>query len=100
MIEVVLTIPEGLAASIQSGENGQNGRDLSRRLLEMAALEGFKSGQLTSAQLQQMLGFESRFDVDGFLKERGVFFDYSSEELAHEEETSQRLFATRAKSQW
>lgn len=73
---------------------------MSRRLLEMAALEGFKSGQLTSAQLQQMLGFESRFEVDGFLKERGVFFDYSAEELAHEEETSQRLFATRAKSQW
>ena len=98
MIEVLLTIPEDVVASIQKGQNGQNGGDLSRRLLEMAALEGFKSGQLTSAQLQQMLGFESRFEVDGFLKEHGVFFDYSPEELAHEEETSQRLFAARAKS--
>lgn len=95
MIEVRLTIPENVAASIQ---NGQNGGELSRRILEMTALEGFKSGQLTSTQLQQMLGFESRFEVDGFLKEHGVFFDYSPEDLAHEEETSQRLFATQALS--
>lgn len=92
MIEVRLNIPETVAASIK------NGGDLSRCLLKMAALEGFKSGQLTSSQLQQMLGFESRFEVDRFLKEHGVFFDYSPEDLAHEEETSQRLFATRAKS--
>jgi len=89
MVQVQLNIPEEIAARIQ------NGGDLSRRLLEMAALEGFKSGQLTTAQLQQMLGFESRFDVDGFLKAHGVFFDYSPEELAHEEETSRLLFAKR-----
>lgn len=90
MIEVRLTIPENVAASIQKG---QNCGDLSRRVLEMTALEGFKSGQLTSPQLQQMLGFESRFEVDGFLKEHGVFFDYSPEDLAYEEQTSRRLFA-------
>jgi len=92
MIEVRLTLPENVAASIQ------NGGDLSRRILEITALEGFKSGQLTASQLQQMLGFESRFEVDGFLKEHEVFFDYSPEDLAHEEETSQRLFAAKDKS--
>lgn len=94
MIEVRVTIPDNAAASIQKG---QHGGDLSRRILEMTALEGFKSGQLTSSQLQQMLGFGSRFEVDGFLKEHSVFFDYSQEDLANEEETSQLLFAAQAK---
>ena len=90
MVEVQISLPEEIAVTIQ------NGGDLSRRLLEMAALEGFKSGQLTTAQLQQMLGFESRFDVDGFLKDHDVFFEYSPEDLAHEEETSRLLLAKRA----
>ncbi len=90
MVEVQISLPEEIARMIQ------NGGDLSRRLLEMAALEGFKSGLLTTAQLQQMLGFESRFDVDGFLKDHGVFFEYSPEDLAQEEETSRMLLAKRA----
>jgi Uncharacterised protein family (UPF0175) len=90
MVEVQIRLPEEIAITIQ------NGGDLSRRVLEMTALEGFKSGMLTTAQLQRMLGFESRFDVDGFLKDHDVFFDYSHEDLAHEEETSRILLARRA----
>jgi hypothetical protein len=65
--------------------------NLSRMLLEEFALEGYKSGQLTAAQLRRVLGFDTPMEVDGFLKSHDVFFDYSADELAHEEEASRRL---------
>ncbi|HMV48873.1 MAG TPA: UPF0175 family protein [Blastocatellia bacterium] len=64
---------------------------LSRMLLEEFALEGYKSGQVTAAQLRRMLDFDTPMEVDGFLKSHGVFFDYSAEELAGEEQASQCL---------
>lgn len=90
-MEIHLTIPDDVAATLQG-----NGGDLSRRALEALALEGYKSGELTEHQVRLMLGFESRFDVHGFLKSHGVFFTYSPDDLAHEEETSRKLLAARA----
>jgi hypothetical protein len=90
-MEIRLTIPDDIAAGLQTGG------DLSRRALEALALEGYKSGELTEYQLRTMLGFENRFEVHGFLKSHGVFFDYSPEDLAREEETSRKLLAARAK---
>ncbi|MGH9839448.1 MAG: UPF0175 family protein [Blastocatellia bacterium] len=91
-MEVTLTIPDEVVAGIQNGGDVSVGR----RLLEMAALEGYKSGLLTSPQVQIMLGLESRFELDGFLKAHGVFFDYSPEEIAEELETIKTLQTARS----
>ena len=94
-MEVTLTIPDDVAASLQNGSNAS----LSRRLLEMAVLEGYKSGEFTSPQVQAMLGFESRFELDGFLKAHGVFFDYTPEEIEEELATIQGLAAAYSESE-
>jgi len=79
-MEIVLTIPDEVAASL---ENGSNGGQVAKRLLEFAAVEGYRSGALTSTQAQEMLGLE-RFEFDGVLKAHGVFYEYTDEELAEE----------------
>ncbi len=38
-----------------------------------------------------MLGFATRYELDGFLKERGVFLDYTLQDLWCERETLDRL---------
>lgn len=91
-MEITLTIPDNIVPDLQNGSS----TPLSRRLLEMAALEGYKSGEFTSPQVQAMLGFESRFELDGFLKAHGVFFDYSPEEIAEEVERIKMLQAARS----
>lgn len=59
--------------------------DVSRRLLEQIALDGFKSGQLTTSQVRRILGFESRLEVYDFLAAHGVpWIDYDEEELHQE----------------
>lgn len=63
----------------------QDSDEVSRRVLEQVALDGFKSGQLTTAQVRRILGFESRLEVYDFLAAQGVpWVDYDEEELRRE----------------
>jgi hypothetical protein len=85
-MEVRIQIPDDVAAQIQT-----DGRDLPRSVLEAYALEGYKSGQLSAYQVQEILGFETPMEVDGFLKSHGVYLDYTEETLAEDLATSRRV---------
>jgi hypothetical protein len=67
------------------------GGDLSRRALEAFALEEFKSGHLTNPEIRQLLGFETRAALDGFLKAHGVFEEYTLDDLEQERRDLNRL---------
>lgn len=76
-ISVKVAIPDELV-------NGQQG-EVARRILEEFVLEGFKSGQLTVAQVRRILGFETRMQTHEFLASHGVpWVDYSVEEAERE----------------
>ncbi|HKQ75287.1 MAG TPA: UPF0175 family protein [Blastocatellia bacterium] len=76
-MEITLTIPDEIVLDLQNGA----AKPLSRRALELLALDGYKSGELTEYQVKVMLGFEDRFEVDAFLKENGVYYDYTIQDL-------------------
>lgn len=68
------------------------GGDVPRRVLEQVALEGFKSGQLTIAQVRRILGFDSRLQAHEFLASHAVpWVDYDDSELERETETLRQL---------
>ena len=69
-------------------------KNLPRALLESFAVEGYRSGKLTEEQVRRILGFGTRIQVDGFLKEHGVYLEYTLEDLDRETETS-REFSSR-----
>ena len=51
--------------------------EISRQVLEQVALDGFKSGQLTTAQVRRILGMESRLEAYEFLAAHGIpWVDY------------------------
>ena len=85
-MEVRIQIPDDVAAQIQT-----DGRDLPRSVLEAYALEGYKSGQLSAYQVQEILGFETPMEVDGFLKSHGVYLDYTEETCVEDLATSRRV---------
>jgi len=63
----------------------QDSDEVSRSVLEQVALDGFKSGQLTTAQVRRILGLESRLEVYDFLAAHGVpWVDYSVEDAERE----------------
>lgn len=65
---------------------------MSREILETVALEGFKSNQLSSAQVMRILAFETRLQVYEFLASHGVpWVKYSVEDLDRERDLLERL---------
>jgi len=85
-MHLTVEIPDDFAARFSAGA------DLSRRALELLALEEYKSGHLTGTELQRLLGFGARYKLDGFLKAHGILIDdYSVDELRREVATLQRL---------
>jgi hypothetical protein len=66
-VNVTLRIPDDLVERLRAG-----GEDISRRALEAFALDEYRAGRLTRPDLRRLLGFETRVEVDGFLKQRGV----------------------------
>ena len=85
-MEVTVTIPEDIAAQLRT-----RWQDLPRAALESLALEAYRSGTLTSAQLRRLLGFESRYELDGFLKQAGVYLEYDLDDLKQDLETIRRV---------
>jgi predicted HTH domain antitoxin len=59
--------------------------DLSRRLTENLALDGYRQGLLSVAQVRRLLGFASRWEAQEFLGSRGIpVFDFDPAELDRE----------------
>jgi hypothetical protein len=86
MAEVTLTIPEELSNALSTP-----GSELSRSIFEAAAIEAYRERKLTTAQLQRLLGFETGYELDGFLKTRKVWLDYTIEDLERDRETHRLL---------
>jgi predicted HTH domain antitoxin len=62
-----------------------------REALEALSIEGYRSGALSHHQASQLLGL-SRFDFEGFLKERNIYdHAYSIEDLDQDIEAMRRL---------
>jgi len=86
-MQVTLEIPDDMAQRLMS-----RGQDPARATLEAVAIEEYRSGALTALQMRRLLGFETRNELDGFLKQRNVWeFAYSLEDLQQDRRTLQRL---------
>ena len=85
-MELAVQIPDDLASRM-----GSSGGDLSRRALEALALEEFRSGHITKPELRRLLGFETGYQLDGFLKAHAVYEDYTLQDLEKELEGLSRL---------
>ena len=59
----------------------ESGSDLAWRPLEGLALEEYKSGHIPDPELLGLLGFETRYKLDGFLKAHGVFDDLTMDDF-------------------
>ena len=73
---VTVDIPDTLAKAF-----APNGGDVSHAVLEAMALEGYRSQRLGESAVRRLLGFETRMEVHGFLKEHGVYLHYTMEDV-------------------
>jgi hypothetical protein len=66
-MQITLELPEDIAQDSNPG-----GRIYLSAALESLALEAYRSDALTAAQVRRLLGFETRTQVDAFLKQHEV----------------------------
>ena len=85
-MNLTVEIPDDLAGRLNAA-----GGDLSRRALEGLALEEYKSGHLTEDELRRLLGFGTRYQLDGFLKAHDVWIEYTVEDFRREVDSLKRL---------
>lgn len=85
-MQVTIDLPDALSAALASSD-----RDLPRAALEAIALEAYRERKLTTAELRQLLGFESQYELDGFLKQHEVWLDYGWNDVEKDRETHRRL---------
>jgi hypothetical protein len=83
MMQVTLNLPEDLARCL-----GQDALTLSRVAVEALALEGVRSGKLSSAQARRLLGFRTRDQIDAFLKGHGVELPLTIEQVRQDSKTA------------
>ena len=83
---MTVQIPDDLAQRMMAAVG-----DLPRRALEALALEEFRNGHLPQPELRRMLGFETRYELDGFLKAHQVHEEYSLVDFEREREALKSL---------
>jgi len=87
-MEITVTIPDEFARWIIP-----EGLDPARQALEDMAVEAYRAHRLTGSQLRRLLGIPSRYELDAFLKKRGVWLEYTLEDFRREGEITSRLLA-------
>jgi hypothetical protein len=83
---ITVEIPEAFA-----GQLIPPGQDPARAALEAIALEGYRSDRLTEGDIRELLGFGTRMEVHGFLKEHAVFLHYTADDLEHDCEVARQV---------
>ncbi|HYA19017.1 MAG TPA: UPF0175 family protein [Bryobacteraceae bacterium] len=86
-MHIALDIPDNIAGVIAPDQ------DPARAALEALALEGYRSKRLGESAVRRLLGFPTRLEVHGFLKEHGVYLHYDMQDLEHDMREADRIVA-------
>jgi len=85
-MKLTIQIPDDLAQRLST-----RGSSLSCIALEAIAAEEYRLGHLTKPDLRRWLGFETSYEIDGFLKRHGIFDDYTLQDFESEREALKAL---------
>jgi hypothetical protein len=92
-VTITVEVPDAVGSLLFA-----NGQEPVRAVLEAIALEGYRADRLSQSEVRRLLGFETRMEVDAFLKEHGAFLHYTIEDFDHDRGVALEV-AQRAQSQ-
>jgi predicted HTH domain antitoxin len=89
VMQFIVEIPDNLADQMIP-----SGYDPGRAAVQGLAVEAYRAHRLTEDDLAGLLGMD-RYELDGFLKDREVWLEYSAAGIAQELESSRHLLRKR-----
>ena len=87
-MRITLDLPDDIVETLR-----MKWHDLPRAALESLAVEAYRSQALTAAQVRRLLNFETRMQVDEFLKAHDVF-EFTVADFEQDRETLRELRRT------
>jgi predicted HTH domain antitoxin len=88
-MQITVELPDDMAQQMIPAR-----RDPARAALEDMAVEAYRARRLTEHQLATLLGMD-RYTLDGFLKQREVWLEYTMDDLRREVDLGERLWKKR-----
>jgi hypothetical protein len=85
-MNLIVEIPDDIAGRLSAA-----GGDLSRRALEAFLAEEYKHDRISKPELQKLLGIETSYELDGFLKAHDIWIEYTREDVERERRGLERL---------
>ncbi len=86
MTQISIVIPDDVMQQL----SGQ-WVNVPQRALEALAIESYRMGILTSAEVQRMLHLSSRWETDALLKHAHAYLDYTEADLEQDLHTLETL---------
>lgn len=75
-MNVAIELPEDIAHQLTAKWG-----DISQRALEALAIDAYRSGVITEAQVQRMLSLPSRWELEALLNRAQAYLDYTEADL-------------------
>ena len=82
-MEVTVHIPDDIARHMTG--------DLPRIALEALVAEQYRLGHVNKPDLRRLLGLETSYQIDGFLKAHSIWIEYTMDDLEREVAGFRRL---------
>jgi hypothetical protein len=86
LMRIAIDLAEDIARQLAG-----NPADLPRAALEALAIEGARAGKLTTEQVRRMLGFATRYETDGFLKQHEVYYHLTASDFNDDAATASQF---------
>jgi hypothetical protein len=90
-MQITIDIPDDLA-----GQYLPSGKDAARAVMEDALVQAYREERISGHQLMTALGIPTRYELDGFLKARQVWIEYTPEEMAADQRFQEEFVRSRA----
>ena len=87
-MQITIDIPEAIGQQLTA----QWG-NVSQRAKEALAIEAYRTGSLTSSQVQSLLNLSSRWEVEEFFKKSQVHLNYTETDLEQDSQTLNKLLS-------
>ena len=75
-MNLAIEIPDDVGRALAAQVGG-----VTRAVLKAVAVEAYRTGAITTAQVQQMLGLGSRWETESFLRRTEAYTDYTMDDL-------------------